>query len=191
MEGRSGGSVSPVPPPTKVVAVTQRQKVEEHALNDQPLPDGVEPAPMVEEYGTAPTDEVEGDSASSEEVDWMALPESALPEHVKTAMSAMRFGEHQLPDKLVITQVVSIRDAILAEYSADDWAKLGYDISEEQQPTEQVLWEPGQPIQPKFVPQRRITRVDAKGNPIVRPNPNDVDPGELVAADDEDGTDQF
>lgn len=183
-----------VPPPTRILNAVRRPPEDEddYGPDGPPLPEGLEPAPEVEEYGGGVPQEPEEELDLGAEATWRELPEDILPEHVKVAMDAMRMGDQALPDTLVVAQVVSIRDGILDEYTADDWARLGYDVSgAEQQPTAQVQWDEGQPIQPRLVPQRRLTRVDEKGNPIVKPNPNDVDPGEIAAADDEDGTDQF
>lgn len=167
-----------------------QRRVEDEAPPLEELPEGLEPAAAdVEEYGAHV--ELDGhDLEEGEEVLWGSLPEELLPEHVKTAMRSMLISGHQLPDLLQLGQVVQIRDAILDEYTADDWGKLGF-TADPGVPLNRVQWSEGVTTQPNARPQRGVSHVDEKGNPIVRPNPNDVDPGEIAATGDEDGVDEF
>lgn len=173
-EKNSHAVPAPQPPPM----VESVEDEGDDYVPDEP-PEHLEPAPSVDEY-----DQEEAD----EEVRWREVPEQLLPEHVKAAMGAMRMGDQGLPEVLTVSQLVQIRDSILDEYTPQDWKQLGY--AEEEQ-VRAVKWESGVTSNPKFVPQRRVRQVDERGNPVVRPNPNDVDPGEIAATDDEDGVDQF
>jgi hypothetical protein len=151
-------------------------------------PEGYEPAGEVEEYGSG----AEEGYDSEDTVEWTKLPETLLAEHVKKAMLSLQLGGQGLPPTLQLGQVIQIRDSILDEYTPDDWERLGF-VAE--QPTNiqkpgSIQWAEGGTQQPRSVPQRRVNRVDEKGNPIVRGNPTDVDPGEIAMADDDD-TDQF
>jgi hypothetical protein len=156
----------------------------------EPLPDGLEPAPDVEEYGAHV--DLEGMDLEDEVV-WMSLPDTVLPDHVKKAMQAiLQAGGQALPPSLQLGQVTQIRDAILDEYTADDWERLGFTAERRGEvPVNQVVWSEGSTHQPNARYQRRVSQVDDKGNPIVRPNSDDVDPGEIAATGDEDGVDEF
>lgn len=156
---------------------------------EEDLPEGYEPAGEVEEYGGA----TEEGYDSEDVVEWTKLPETLLAEHVKKAMLALELNGQGLPPTLQLGQVLQIRDSILDEYTPDDWERLGFTVEPPQpavQPPGSIQWAEGGTQNPRTVPQRRVSNVDSKGNPIVRGNPNDVDPGEIAMADDDD-TEQF
>ena len=174
-----------------------------HPLPTRPAP----PPPMVQLMDEQETEEVDepddqgpdGRLDSADSVEWLKLPETFLPERVKAAMLAFKVGNDALPPMLVLQQVVQMRDAILAEYTASDWEQLGFG-PEDDPATEEaaqlpavgaIQWEPGSTREPIQRPQRKVSRVDGKGNPIVKPNPNDVDPGEVADIGDEDSVEQF
>lgn len=170
----------------KVDPPQPRQPSREEPKEPEALPEGYEPAPEVDEYATGSDLEASGD----EEVEWEKLPDTLLPEHVKKAMSEIKVGDQGMPSTLQLSQVVQIRDSILDEYTASDWERLGFVPEAHVQRPGAIQWAEGGTQQPRTVPQRRVSNVDEKGNPIVRRNPRDVDPGEIAAADDDD-TEQF
>lgn len=182
------GSV-PEPAPQQIPVVRRPPTQQEAEAGEEDLPSGYEPAGEVEEYGGEAGEE---GYDSEDVVEWTKLPETLLAEHVKKAMLSLQLDGQGLPPTLQLGQVIQIRDSILDEYTADDWERLGFVV---EQPTHiqkpgSIQWAEGGTQQPRSVPQRRVNRVDEKGNPIVKGNPNDVDPGEIAMADDDD-TEQF
>lgn len=182
----------------ELVAAARQQAADEHALEveearrarDREFSPELESAPPVEEY-----DGSNEEAVSTETVVWSALPEDLLPEHVKTAMTKIAEEGKPMPSSLTLQQVVQIRDAILDEYTADDWANLGYGASAPQEPqpvVNSVAWGEGS-TQPPVQAYSRKVPSDSAGNPVVRNRAPDIDPGEVasVGDDDDDGTAQF
>ena len=158
------------------------------------------PSPIVEELEGAALAEEPVLTSPPENVKWEEIPDLILPERVKVAMRAFVMGDGRLPSELDMQQVIQIRDAILSEYTDDDWAQLGVaSVGAEEYPevvhqVGVVSWEDGSPRQPGQRFQRTVSRVDDRGNPIVKQNIPPVverDPGEIVADDDDDETSQF
>lgn len=139
--------------------------------------------------------EEEESDPMAELVTWAELPEDVLPNHVKYA-----FADTGLPPQVSAAQVLQIRDAIVAEYTDSDWARLEAKITK-QQPTPRsppaprpppigvVEWGEGSIMRPS-VPSRTVPK-DEKGYPIVKRSANEVDPGEVAASADDDGVEQF
>lgn len=145
----------------------------------------VEETPSLVELQDAP---VEAEDLDKDvRVDWKKLPDDLLPERVKAAMSALQVGGESLPATLLVSQVIQLRDSILAEYTDDDWAQLGVG----QGSSAHIQWQSSYIAPPKQGSQQAV-HVDDAGNPIVPFRSDDVDPGEISAVDDDDDdTEQF
>ena len=146
-------------------------------------PHGTQPAPGL--WSDMDPDVEEGGNGEDPTLtEWRTLPESVLPHHVKVALTLDQPG---LPERIPLQNVIQIRDALLGEYTDEDWKRLGFSEG----PTGTVSWEEGVTRQPHMVPSRSVP-ADAGGSPIAPRTAPEIDPGEIAVTDgDEDGTNQF
>lgn len=114
----------------------------------------------------APKEESVAAIEEEEQVAWAGLPDEILANDIKHAMADQR-----LPPYLSLDKVYAIRDAILTEYTDEDWAALEAKVAGQLPPQEAlnmqpaVTWQEGSPRMPDV--RSRTVAPDAGGNPIV------------------------
>lgn len=133
----------------------------------------------------------EEEAALDQEVSWAAIPDETLDPLVKTALRVFEF-----PPVMTIRTLDATIDDLHQKLSEADWKRIALQLEEDRRMQQgappapvapvappEPTWADGSPITPTQRNSGRTVQADERGNPVT--NTREVDPGELVAGDDD------